>query len=118
MFTIRIRVLTFRIGFLWVMWIPPVDKVYHTIYRLSNFYLAPAFFDGYSTEKESKVIKQEEPVAGVPMDENNNACLICHEEFESYWDHEEEEWMFKGAIKIGDDVYHKVCYQEKLHHEQ
>lgn len=37
---------------------------------------------------------------------------MCYESFEVVWDHEEEEWMLKDAIRVDDKVYHPICQED------
>jgi pre-mRNA cleavage complex 2 protein Pcf11 len=37
-------------------------------------------------------------------------CPICKELFKSEWSEDEEEWVWKDAIKVGDVYYHGSCH--------
>jgi pre-mRNA cleavage complex 2 protein Pcf11 len=39
-------------------------------------------------------------------------CPICKEKFDSEWDEDKEEWVWKNAIKIGGKIYHANCFAE------
>ncbi|CAH8554304.1 unnamed protein product [Schistosoma bovis] len=45
-------------------------------------------------------------------DPSKNVCAVCYESFEVVWDHEEEEWMLKDAIRVDDKVYHPICQED------
>jgi hypothetical protein len=71
------------------------------------------FFDNAIVEEKPDA--QESSVSTgskVPLDEDNRECRICKERFEVIWDEDEEEWIMKNAIKIGEKVYHEACYNE------
>lgn len=36
----------------------------------------------------------------VPADSPTRCCPVCGEAFQSYWNNEEEEWMFSGAVTV------------------
>lgn len=37
-------------------------------------------------------------------------CSACHDEFETYWSDEEQQWMIKNAFRMDDGLaYHKNC---------
>ena len=40
------------------------------------------------------------------------ACEICGEPFEQFWDEDEEEWHLKDALRIKERTYHPVCYED------
>ena len=39
-------------------------------------------------------------------------CPICKEKFNSEWDEDKEDWVWKNAIKVGGKIYHASCYAE------
>ena len=39
-------------------------------------------------------------------------CAICHEPFEQFWDEELEEWHLRDAIRVNDQTYHPICYED------
>jgi pre-mRNA cleavage complex 2 protein Pcf11 len=39
-------------------------------------------------------------------------CPICKEKFNSEWDEEKEDWVWRNAIKVGGRIYHASCYAE------
>ena len=51
-------------------------------------------------------------VIAVPVNENKKACAICQESFEKYWDHDQDEWMFRSAVIVDDEYYHKQCFDD------
>lgn len=83
---------------------------------------APAFFDGDSSAQtgpvetggSKNVVGQqvESSGGGVPMDETQPNCDICHEEFVKYWDHDAEEWLYRDTIKHEGRIYHRTCFAE------
>ena len=39
-------------------------------------------------------------------------CPICKEKFNSEWDEEKEDWVWRNAIKVGGKIYHASCFAE------
>ncbi len=38
-------------------------------------------------------------------------CTVCHEPLEQFWEEDEEEWHFKGAIRDPhNQLFHSNCY--------
>eukprot|EP01102_Stenamoeba_stenopodia_P020366 TRINITY_DN788_c0_g5_i1.p1 TRINITY_DN788_c0_g5~~TRINITY_DN788_c0_g5_i1.p1 ORF type:complete len:694 (-),score=137.34 TRINITY_DN788_c0_g5_i1:31-2112(-) len=72
---------------------------------------ATPFFPSQNENNQGeKEEKEQDDVPCVPAEEDNKSCAICNEQFEQFWDNESEEWMFKGAIKVGSLLYHSNCY--------
>jgi pre-mRNA cleavage complex 2 protein Pcf11 len=45
-------------------------------------------------------------------DDINRACDMCHDEFDTFYNNETEEWHLKSALKIDDMFYHPICYED------
>lgn len=45
-------------------------------------------------------------------DDIDDSCFICNDPFEIFWNEDKEEWHFKDAIRVGDRVYHPICYED------
>jgi len=71
---------------------------------------SPSFFDTADT-KETKDVENQYKV---PAEEQQEFCSLCGEKFEQFWDESQEEWMYKGAIKIPDreEIVHYKCYSD------
>lgn len=46
------------------------------------------------------------------MVKENEKCFICHEDFESYWDDEKEEWGLRDAYMLKEKLFHSRCFLE------
>jgi len=50
-----------------------------------------------------------------PGDEAKHVtCPICKEVFKSEFNEDDEEWIWKNALKIDDKIYHATCHAEAL----
>lgn len=49
-------------------------------------------------------------VAG-PND-NNKTCDMCHDPFETFYNEETEEWHLRNAIRVEENIYHPICYED------
>jgi pre-mRNA cleavage complex 2 protein Pcf11 len=50
-----------------------------------------------------------------PGDEAKHVtCPICKEVFKSEFNDDDEEWIWKNALKIDDKIYHATCHAEAL----
>ena len=54
-----------------------------------------------STQTESLLLKDEFAIqdSSVPKDDKQTRCPLCGEEFETFWNSEEQQWMYKHAIR-------------------
>lgn len=44
--------------------------------------------------------------------QQNAACPICQDKFETVWHDEAQEWVWMDAVKVGSRVYHASCHRE------
>lgn len=49
-------------------------------------------------------------VAG--QDGDNKICDMCHDQFETFFHEETEEWHLRNAIRVDGRVYHPICFQD------
>lgn len=45
-------------------------------------------------------------------DDVNRCCEMCHDQFEQFFDEETEEWHLRMAMKVDDNFYHPICYED------
>lgn len=38
-----------------------------------------------------------------PADDNQKQCPVCKDPFDTYWDDDEETWMYRGTIRVGNE---------------
>lgn len=74
---------------------------------------ARSFFELQADEEQFQIADQAE-IPSVPASENEekNSCVVCREHFEQFWVEEEEEWHLKYAIRVDDQTYHPLCYED------
>lgn len=56
-----------------------------------------------------------QPDASIPAPTGalaDQPCPICKEQFNSEWDEDKEDWVWKNAIKVGGKIYHASCFAE------
>lgn len=39
-------------------------------------------------------------------------CPICQEQFETTWNDDIEEWVYRNAVEVGGRIFHATCYSE------
>ena len=62
------------------------------------------------TRKKTKVdLELAKRVAVVAAGEPNKCCSVCNEAFETYWDEDRDEWMYRNAVKVGENILHYTC---------
>lgn len=47
-------------------------------------------------KKRRKVVREADDTVA---DDPSKVCSICREPFETYWDEQHEEWMYRNAVK-------------------
>ncbi|XP_067140443.1 pre-mRNA cleavage complex 2 protein Pcf11 [Centruroides vittatus] len=74
---------------------------------------ARSFFELQADEEQFQIADQTE-IPSVPAADNEekNSCVVCREHFEQFWVEEEEEWHLKYAIRVDDQPYHPLCYED------
>jgi len=70
--------------------------------------VAPAFFDTTQTTQQDVTSEQseEEPVVSAG---DAKECAMCKERFDVFWSEEHQDWMIRGAVRVGNAVYHQTC---------
>ena len=41
-----------------------------------------------------------------------DSCHICNDPFDIFYYEEKEEWHFKDAIRVGNKLYHPICFED------
>ncbi|XP_058825556.1 uncharacterized protein LOC131685686 [Topomyia yanbarensis] len=56
----------------------------------------------------------ESPLPSCPAgsDEIDKRCHMCHDDFEQFYNEETEEWHLKNAIRVDENTYHPLCYED------
>lgn len=44
--------------------------------------------------------------------DDDKRCDMCHDQFETFFHEETEEWHLRNAIRVDDHVYHPICYED------
>lgn len=45
-------------------------------------------------------------------DTTQESCKVCHDTFDQFFNEEKEEWHLKNAIRVDDNTYHPLCYED------
>lgn len=45
-------------------------------------------------------------------DDHNKTCDMCHDPFETFYNEETEEWHLRNAIRVEENIYHPICYED------
>lgn len=45
-------------------------------------------------------------------DDVNRCCDMCHDQFEQFFNEETEEWNLRSALKVDNNFYHPICYED------
>ncbi|XP_055540446.1 uncharacterized protein LOC129727068 [Wyeomyia smithii] len=56
----------------------------------------------------------ESPLPSCPAgsDDVDKRCHVCHDDFEQFYNEETEEWHLKNAIRVEENTYHPLCYED------
>lgn len=67
---------------------------------------------GLSAQQEAELKEATDMwiVAPTDSEKTNEPCPICKEKFVSEWSEDEEEWIWKNARKVDEEIYHGSCY--------
>lgn len=82
----------------------------------SMFYIPQSFSIVGSFFNESEGVKsriKEIEVPSIPAADDITACCgLCQEKFAKFFDQEQEEWMYRDAIRVNQQLYHSTCYRD------
>ncbi|KAL1489883.1 hypothetical protein ABEB36_013810 [Hypothenemus hampei] len=73
------------------------------------------YFDQQLQQAEvAEEAEEEGEIPTVPADSErtDERCFVCRDVFEQFFNEEKEEWHLKNAIKVDEETYHPVCYQD------
>lgn len=77
-----------------------------------------SWFETQQTENDSANEDSDQRTASPPPscvagpNDNNKTCDMCHDPFETFYNEETEEWHLRNAIRIEDNIYHPICYED------
>lgn len=83
-----------------------------------------SWFETQQTENDSANEDSNQRTASPPPscvagpNDNNKTCDMCHDPFETFYNEETEEWHLRNAIRIEDNIYHPICYEDYKVNEQ
>ena len=41
-------------------------------------------------------------------------CSVCYDKFDEFYHEDEEEWHLRNALRIDNELYHPICYEDHL----
>lgn len=67
-----------------------------------------------STNDDSNQPRTSSPIPSCVAgpDDHNKACDMCHDQFETFFNEETEEWHLRNAVQVDGGTYHPVCYED------
>lgn len=77
-----------------------------------------SWFETQQTEMDSANEDSNQRTASPPpsciagADDNNKACDMCHDPFETFYNEETEEWHLRNAVRVDENIYHPICYED------
>ncbi|KAI8802645.1 hypothetical protein BJ742DRAFT_832196 [Cladochytrium replicatum] len=81
-----------------------------TDFLVKSSHAPSSFFETKEKVAEKPV---EEESHDVPTDGLQNAsCGICNEVLKTFFDEEQEEWMFRNAVRVNNKLYHYTCHRD------
>jgi pre-mRNA cleavage complex 2 protein Pcf11 len=64
-----------------------------------------------------KIRTKEIEVPSIPAADDITAfCGLCQEKFTKFFDQEQEEWMYRDAVRMNQQLYHSTCYRDLTDH--
>lgn len=77
------------------------------------------WFETQQTEIDSTNDDSNQAHTSSPMpscvagpDDHNKACDMCHDQFETFYNEETEEWHLRNAVQVDGATYHPICYED------
>lgn len=77
-----------------------------------------SWFETQQTENDSANEDSNQRTASPPPscvagpNDNDKTCDMCHDPFETFYNEETEEWHLRNAIRVEDNIYHPICYED------
>ncbi|XP_065842897.1 polyadenylation and cleavage factor homolog 11-like isoform X2 [Oscarella lobularis] len=66
----------------------------------------------FDMELEEAKPKEEKVISCPVLSDEDEVCPICNESFEQFFHEESDEWHFKDAIRLDNQVYHVSCHED------
>lgn len=70
-----------------------------------------AEMDSASEESNQRSLSPPPSCTAGPHD-NEKICNVCHDPFETFYNDETEEWHLQNAIRVEENIYHPICYDD------
>ncbi|KAI8802111.1 hypothetical protein BJ742DRAFT_834613 [Cladochytrium replicatum] len=81
-----------------------------TDFLVKSSHAPTSFFENKEKVTEKPV---EEKSHDVPTDGLQNAtCGICNETLKTFFDEDQEEWMFRNAVRVNNKLFHCTCHRD------
>ncbi|CAG9826753.1 unnamed protein product [Diabrotica balteata] len=77
--------------------------------REKNYFDEQKQAEGVNDDAEEEV---EVPSVAADPDSTDECCMVCREKFDQFFNEEKEEWHLRNAIRIENNTYHPVCYED------
>lgn len=92
----------------WIQYeeIEDLDEREKNWFETQQMAMSPSNDDG-TQRNESPV-----PSCVAGPEDVDKSCDMCHDQFETFFNEETEEWHLRNAVRMDDKTYHPICYQD------